>query len=146
MNQGKRNEEIYRELTPTGIGLCAAAGAVAEGITFWVLGIRLENVPVPVLIFLWGLFGILMSGVLIFADTAEVWIGEIRARADQRKRAAAWQAENALIAAVRAEMEAAVAAAVQNGIDGKIVSAQVIYRDVWARTAEDFCEEQRKAS
>lgn len=145
MNQGKQNEAIYRELTPAGIGLCAAAGAVAEGITFLVLGIRLESVPVPVMVFLWGLFGVLMSGVLILTDIAEAWIREVRAWADQKKRAAAWEAESDLIAAVRAEMEAAVAAAVRKEAEGA-VSAQVIYRDVWARTAEVSCEGQRKAS
>ena len=53
MKMGKQKEEIYRELTPEGVGLCVAAGALAEGLTFVVMGIRLGSVPLPVLVFLW---------------------------------------------------------------------------------------------
>ena len=52
---GKQREEIYRELTPEGVGLCVAAGALAEGLTFVVMGIRLGSVPLPVLVFLYPL-------------------------------------------------------------------------------------------
>ena len=70
MNKGKHREEIYRELTPAGVGLCIITGAAAEAVTFLITGIRPGNVPVTVLVFLWGLFGILAAGFLFAADAA----------------------------------------------------------------------------
>ena len=78
MKMGKQREEIYRELTPEGVGLCVAAGALAEGLTFVVMGIRLGSVPLPVLVFLWGLFGFLISGVLYLFDAMGTRVQENR--------------------------------------------------------------------
>lgn len=65
----KRNEEVYIELTTAGVVLCAVLGASAEGIIFWGLGLRTEHIPFFAAVFLWGLFGFMVSGVLILADS-----------------------------------------------------------------------------
>ena len=136
MNTGKRNRELYRELTPAGAGLCAVAGAVAEGITFIMFGIRIGSVPVPVLIFLWGLFGILVSGVLILADSVESRIQEI-------KEWVCWAKDRNVLAA--AEAEYAPEQYMKEQIP-RYVSSQVIYRDIWGVKSEVSSEERRKAS
>lgn len=68
MNKDRKGQNIYRELTPAGVGLCIATGAAAETVTLLLTGVRLGSVPVAVGIFLWGMFGILSAGVLFLAD------------------------------------------------------------------------------
>ena len=63
--QGMERQDIYYELTPIGIVLCAVAGIAAELVVLAAFGIQPEIIPVPVFGFLWLLFGILVSGVLI---------------------------------------------------------------------------------
>lgn len=63
--QRMERQDIYYELTPIGIVLCAAAGIAAELLVLAVFGIQPEIIPVPVFGFLWLLFGILVSGVMI---------------------------------------------------------------------------------
>lgn len=136
MNMGNRSEEIYRELTPAGVGLCAVAGAMAEGLTFIVLGIRFGSVPLPVLVFLWGLFGILVSGVLFLFDSMGTRVQEIREWARRMKRMGVLTV---------GESESSPEQQTAEQIC-EPVSAQVIYRDVWSMNAEFSSEEQRKAS
>lgn len=61
----KKYQDTYYELTPAGVGLCAVLGIGAELLVLLMFGIRFENIPLPVFGFLWLLFGILVSGVLI---------------------------------------------------------------------------------
>ncbi|MCD7818723.1 MAG: hypothetical protein LUH07_06700 [Lachnospiraceae bacterium] len=68
MNTRERNhcQDIYRELTPAGTGLCAVLGLVAEIIIMLAAGIDVVQVPVVVLTFIWLLAGILVSGVVFY--------------------------------------------------------------------------------
>lgn len=65
------NEDIYYELTHAGIALSAVLGIIAEAIVLMGFGIHPGNVPVVVLGFLWLLFGILVSGILIAIEMLE---------------------------------------------------------------------------
>ncbi|MCD8104331.1 MAG: hypothetical protein LUF35_04855 [Lachnospiraceae bacterium] len=62
----------YRELTLDGVILCALVGLAAEILILMLTGIKAKFVSPVVLLFLWLLSGILVSGVLIvfaaFAD------------------------------------------------------------------------------
>lgn len=127
MKMGKQREEIYRELTPEGVGLCVAAGALAEGLTFVVMGIRLGSVPLPVLVFLWGLFGFLISGVLYLFDAMGTRVHEIREWTCQRKRVAALAAENELITAMKKDAAAAFAAAMcREGVLERVMASDIV--------------------
>lgn len=59
------DQDVYYELTPSGIVLCAGIGLAAELLVLSVLGVQMNGVPFVVFGFLWFLFGILVSGVLI---------------------------------------------------------------------------------
>ena len=63
--QGIERQDIYYELTPCGIILCAVTGMAAELLVLFGFGIQPEIIPLPVFGFLWLLFGILVSRVLI---------------------------------------------------------------------------------
>lgn len=70
------NKNIYRELTFMGTCFCAVAGLLFEFVVLFISGINPLFVSVPVLLFLWLLSGIIVSGLLhavaIFADLLEL--------------------------------------------------------------------------
>ena len=102
-----------------------------------VMGIRLGSVPLPVLVFLWGLFGFLISGVLYLFDAMGTRVQEIREWTCQRKRAAAFAAENELITAMKKDAAAAFAAAMcREGVLERVMepaamkmTPEVLYRE-----------------
>lgn len=67
-NQKNEHQDIYYELTPSGIIFCLIAGLMLEALILFVFGIQLKYVPVFVLAFLWLLAGILVSGCLIGSE------------------------------------------------------------------------------
>lgn len=101
MNRGNRNEEIYRELTVSGFLICMAAGAAAEALIFALFDIRLDMVPRVVLVFLWGMFGFLSSGILVLADIVETAIGERRMEIQYRNQLKLAQHEAQMIAGLK---------------------------------------------
>lgn len=101
MNRGNRNEEIYRELTVSGFLICMAAGAAAEALIFALFDIRLDMVPRVVLVFLWGMFGFLSSGILVLADIVETAIGERRMELQYRNQLKLAQHEAQMIAGLK---------------------------------------------
>ncbi|MCD8023547.1 MAG: hypothetical protein LUF30_11465 [Lachnospiraceae bacterium] len=64
---GEQTEE--RELTAAGVGLCIVLGLAMEFLIFQVSGIRVREVPVLVLGFLWILCGIIASGLVFLFDS-----------------------------------------------------------------------------
>ena len=113
MNRGNRKEEIYRELTVSGFLICMAAGAAAEALIFALFDIRLDMVPRVVLVFLWGMFGFLSSGILVLADIVETAIGERRMELQYRNQLKLAQHEAQMIAGLKQEIEQVVAETLQ---------------------------------
>lgn len=65
----KENQEREYELTPFGILLSAVCGLAAEGFILFMFHLDLRYIPFFVLLFLWLLSGIIVSGVLLgFAE------------------------------------------------------------------------------
>ncbi|MCD7884225.1 MAG: hypothetical protein LUI87_11070 [Lachnospiraceae bacterium] len=77
-----KNEKTYRKLTSAGVIFCACMGLIVELAIFFITGIKPLHVSVPVLLFLWLLSGIIVSGVLhavaALADLLEVPLTDIR--------------------------------------------------------------------
>lgn len=65
---GRREPEIYRELTAEGRVLCAAAGVVEEALVLLLFGITFQMALLPVFLFLWFLMAALTAAALIGAD------------------------------------------------------------------------------
>ena len=72
MERREQQQEIYRELTLEGKGVCALAGFLEETVVLWAFGIKVSMSPVLVLAFLWVLFCILTAAALI----AGAWLAE----------------------------------------------------------------------
>ncbi|MCD8014380.1 MAG: hypothetical protein LUG99_14615 [Lachnospiraceae bacterium] len=71
--------DIYRELTPMGTGVCILLGLLLEFAILFVFQIRVRQVPVIVLAFMWFLSGMMISGVLILTAALRDRVATVQA-------------------------------------------------------------------